>query len=309
MKLEQKRIRNSKRLLKDINELDDFFLASELTPKVKATIQKIEGWVDWDHHPNAFFPSPLYGKMSVRNAEGEFIPDKTKPKEIAYRAQEWELRDWGGNFHSGLSHVPYQRYPRDFIPPVEFQLAIKKDHHDNTYAIIDHTFSKAKEDERLIVFGANLLLEMLGNVIAYTPGENNDEIPTPTHFETVNWEILPKGERIWDAVNSNERGRLSRSEQSMLQQRFDFIMSHQPDNVYRGIGGYDGYFVFDFPKEQGKHYYIFDSMLYGMATYVFDGDWREISKLTKKEILTQHIQLDRLIHNDGWAEKLRTYLG
>ena len=308
MRLDQKRIRNTKRLLKDISEQGNFFLASEISPAMKVKIANVEGWTDWNQHPYAFFPAPLYGKMSVRNAEGEYVEDRTKPKETAYRALEWELPNWGGSgVHSGVSEIPYQRFPRNFIPPVEIQLAISDDKSGNAYAIVDRHFKKDESDEKIAVFCSNLLLEIFGNVIAYSSTTNGVDIPAPTHFETVNWEILPKGDKIWDAINSNERKRLTKSEQSLLRERFDYIMARRPTNVYRGIGGYSGYFVFDFPIGHKGHYYIFDSIVYGMATYIFDGNWQEISKLTKKEILTQHIQIDRIIHNEAWAEKLRPY--
>lgn len=51
-------------------------------------------------------PQPYIGIMSKRNTVGEFIADKTKPKETQYRAQNWSLKDWGGTWHSGTSEVP-----------------------------------------------------------------------------------------------------------------------------------------------------------------------------------------------------------
>lgn len=56
------------------------------------------------------------GIMSKRNTVGDFIADKTKPKETQYKAQNWSLKDWGGTWHSGTSEVPYLGYPKNFTP-------------------------------------------------------------------------------------------------------------------------------------------------------------------------------------------------
>lgn len=42
----------------------------------------------------SIFPPPFLGIMSERNSVGEYIAQTDKPKETAYRAQEWELDDW-----------------------------------------------------------------------------------------------------------------------------------------------------------------------------------------------------------------------
>ena len=46
----------------------------------------------------------------------------------------------------------------------------------------------------------------------------------------------------------------------------------------------------------------------GNATYVFDKDWEELSKLTKAQILDEGLQRDRVIHRKGWHQRIRHLL-
>ena len=38
--------------------------------------------------------------------------------------------------------------------------------------------------------------------------------------------------------------------------------------------------------------------------YVFDKNWLEFSKLTKKEILDRNLHIKRIIHKDGWEKEV-----
>jgi hypothetical protein len=44
--------------------------------------------------------------------------------------------------------------------------------------------------------------------------------------------------------------------------------------------------------------------MYGQATYVFDRDWKEVSKLTKKQIIDGGLAKARLIHNKSWKNEI-----
>ena len=67
----------------------------------------------------------------------------------------------------------------------------------------------------------------------------------------------------------------------------------------------DGQVIFGFPH---KNLHILESMYFGNATYVFDERWEELSKMTKAEILDQRLQTDRVIHEEGWENRVRNLL-
>ena len=50
---------------------------------------------------------------------------------------------------------------------------------------------------------------------------------------------------------------------------------------------------------------ILESLIYGNAIYVFDKNWLEFSKLTKKEILDENLHMKRIIHKKGWEKEVR----
>ncbi|MDF7683345.1 hypothetical protein PT287_07500 [Lactobacillus sp. ESL0679] len=296
MKITKKRIRKVEKYLSDISQDAEFMLGVRLNSNVMNIINEKFDSVNGD---KLFIPRPYIGKMSQRNTVGEFIPDKSKPKEIAYRTHEWVLKDWGGNLHSGISEDPYERYPRIFKSPKNFKfVCIDKK------LIISKKFINNKNELNNIKFAINLLLEIFSEAETFEINEESRKIESIK--ETVNWQILPKGERIWKVINEGKSRKLiSKSESKRIDERFKYINRFIPDKIYQGIGGYTGYLVYEFKKAK---IYVFDSVMYGNATYIFNRSWEEVSKLTKKEILENHLEERRIIHSNNWKAELKNML-
>lgn len=303
MKLEKKRIRTTNGLLSEIDEDSTFILGTKVNKKVEKKVKEVFD-LEQVGEELSIFPTPFLGIMSKRNSIGEFIPQKDKPKETAYKAQEWTLDDWGKNTHSGTGYVPYKRYPRKFIEPKEFRLIITKTSSDEMFLHIDKIFENNEENYIDILYAANLMLEVIGEVEAFNL-DNEKNIIEITSIETINWEILPPGEKIWQSFENKRKNILSRSEKTLIKERFEFIKEYKPDSIKKGIGGYVGYLVFEFKE---KNLFVFDSIIYGDATYIFEDTWEHVSKLTKKEIITQNLEKDRIIHNKIWKLKMKKYL-
>lgn len=303
MRLTQSRVRNTIRLLSDIEENQAFYLGVNLSDSTRKIIEKKLN-VSNLYEGLTIFPTPFNGIMSVRNAVGEFVPQKDKPKEIAYRSQSWEIEDWGGYSHSGTSYVPYKRYPRLFIEPKELKYTVIKNSEDDLIFILNQKFTNNQNEFDNILFGANLTLEIFNELETFIIDSDNSIINTSS-IETVNWEILPKGEQIWESFNTQTREKLSPSEQILVKDRFDYINSFNPSIIRQGIGGYTGYLVFEFAD---KNLFIFDSIIYGEAMYVFKDDWINVSKLTKSEIIQNKLAEERIVHNKHWKTKLKKFL-
>lgn len=303
MQIKGKRIRNAQKYLLDIDEGSLFKIGNVISESMLPIIKEKFG-AESVNIGDRFFPSPLIGTMAKRNSVGEWIPQKDKPKETAYRAQEWNLQDWGGNSHSGTGYVPYKRFPRKFIEPKELELSISQVQNGPSIITVDKTFYNSPENYSEIVFAINLLLEIFGQAETFKVTEDN-MLKTLNSIETVNWEILPKGERIWEGFNNQIFSNFSPSERCLIKERFEYIDSFEPDSVKKGIGGYTGYLVFEF---KDKNLYILDSILYGEATYLFEDDWEHVSKLTKKEIIHNQLSKDRIVHNKQWKRKIQKYL-
>lgn len=303
MRLTQSRIRKTNRLLSDIEENQAFYLGVNLSDSTRKIIEKKLN-VSNLYEGLTIFPTPFNGIMSKRNSVGEFISQKDKPKETAYRSQSWEIEDWGGYSHSGTSYVPYKRYPRLFIKPKELKYTVIKNNEDGLIFILNQKFTNNQSEFDNILFGANLTLEIFNELETFIIDSANSIINTSS-VETVNWEILPKGEQIWESFNTQTREKLSSSEQILVKDRFDYINSFNPNIIRQGVGGYTGYLVFEFAD---KNLFIFDSIIYGEAMYVFKDDWINVSKLTKSEIIQNKLAEERIVHNKYWKTKLKKFL-
>ena len=303
MHLSQSHIRNTHKLLNDIEIDQKFFLGVEISDDISNIIMNqlnISEVTDGQ----MIYPSPINGIMSERNSVGEFVPQKDKPKETAYRSQSWELTDYGGYSHSGTSYVPYKRYPRIFIEPKELKLLISPDTKGKKTLIIAQVFTNVEDKYLDIIFGANLLLEIFKKVETFLI-DVKENFSNTRKIEPVNWEILPKGKKIWESFNSKMTEKLSPSEQYLINDRFEYIENFKPDKVRQGIGGYNGYLIFEFTE---KNLFIFDSILYGEAMYIFKDNWEQVSQLTKKEIIQEGLAEERIIHNKYWRAKLNKYI-
>lgn len=303
MKLKQQRVRRTKKLLSNIGEGDFFVLGVKIDKEIKDKIKEKLNIAEIKKGIS-IFPAPFLGIMSERNSIGEYIPEKDKPKETAYRAQEWAVKDWGGYEHTGTDYVPYKRYPRKFIEPKEFKLIITESDSKEKILQVNKVFQNNKHDHQDILFATNLILEIIGVVEAFKLDDNKKIMETDT-IETVNWEILPPGERIWESFGKKQKNLLSKSEKALMKERFEFIKEFQPNSIKKGVGGYIGYLIFEF---KNNNIFIFDSIIYGDATYIFEDNWERVSKLTKKEIITQGLAKDRIIHNKLWRRKIQKYL-
>lgn len=185
---------------------------------------------------------------------------------------------------------------------MKYNFATDKD--DNQIFIITQSFLNNQSNIEEILFAANLTLEIFNEVDTFILNSDKDIINSNA-VDIVNWEILPKGEQIWDSFSNKTTDKLTPSEQILVKERFDYINSFNPDVVRQGVGGYTGYLIFEFTD---KNLFIFDSILYGDAMYVFKNDWINVSRLTKREIIQNELAEERIIHNKSWKAKLNRFL-
>lgn len=296
------RVINIQKYLIDVQNQDQFVVGVQVDDSsLKERFDRLE----ITNSVEAFSPKISNGINAERNILGEFRPDKSQPKEIAYRAHHWKLKDWGGNWHEGTTPIAYQRYPRIFIEPYSVKFVMNTLATGEKILIANSTFQKDRltnQELTLVKFIVNLLVEAVGKAEIF-PLDSVTEKPVRI-IKTVDWRIIPKGERIWDFVKSGIE-HVSKSEKTMIKERFEVLESYLPDEMYKGLDSYTGYVVFYY---KNKGLYIFDSIIYGQATYVFDGNWKEVSQLTKKQIIDNQIAKARIVHNKHWNNRIAQLL-
>lgn len=248
-------------------------------------------------------PAPV-GPVSRFNAHGKEIVRHDLPMETAYRQREWSWTEWHGRARverTGIVDVPYQRYPRDFVPPPSVELEVVTNPAEALYVVVGaEPYDDAHHDS--LVHKANLLLEIFGECEVLRD-DAQPFIRAPQR--RLNWEVLPAGELPWEQVRTAVEPIVTRERpgnRPPIWTRFQAIQRHRPDFHALGRGGFRGYVVFGFER---LGLYVLESAHYGNATYLLDRDWEHLSQLTKAELLNQDLHHARIIHRaHAWRRQL-----
>ena len=228
--------------------------------------------------------------------------------ETAYRQREWSWEQWAGyrttETHSKIVDVPYKRYPRTFIPPPSIELSIVKNRVDKKYIIAPEQKLNFINSEPLIHI-INIFLEIFG----YCEVLSEDlKDYTFRNVRRLNWEILPPGKWPWIKIKDEVMPiiqKATQQKQVVIKYRLRVITNFNPEFVAIGRAGFYGYLIFGFP---GKNLYMLESLFTGNATYIFEENWENLSKLTKAEILQAKLQKDRIIHREKWDYYIKNLL-
>lgn len=124
----------------------------------------------------------------------------------------------------------------------------------------------------------------------------------------LNWQVLPTGKYPWAVLKQEvDKVLVTRPPGSrvVIENRLEAIRREQPEFLAVGRAGFSGYLVFGFPA---KELFVLESTLEDNATYVFGDDWEALAKMTKAEILSEDKQKDRIIHREGWENRIGALL-
>lgn len=248
-------------------------------------------------------PSPRYGKPFFDNAEGRISIHRNEEKEIAYSYREWDFKDWHGNWHSAATYIPYKRFPRTQAPPLNIEMAIFNGDSNEKILVTAGPIIKKQENEFVLKTSMNMFLSLFNRFETF---DKNLKKPVSI-IKTVPWELLKPGTK---ANNDYEIEKIlktvKKSQQSMYKGDIDFLKKHNPSMIATGKMGFHGYIAFFYSN---KNIAILESVIPGNATYIFDKNWEEFSKLSKTEVLSSRLQKDRVFHNETWKSNIEKYIG
>jgi len=307
MILTKKRIRNTNILKGMIEKGSQFTIGVKDLDRFSEILKEV-GFPDKLKNGYSILPSFGFGPISLYNAEGKFIKHKDRPMETAYRTTEWRWKEWHGPYDrvekSKLVDVPYKRYPRTFIQPPSIEFTIVQVN-DADKVLVGPVVNYVVANEQKIVHTINLFLEIFGECQFFTKGlDEINKLPV----KRLNWRILPPGQRPWSQLKKEIQliiDEAPKGNRVVIGHRLETINKYKPNFAAVGEGGFKGYIVLGFDD---KSIYTFENLRYGNATYFFDRNWRELSKKTKAEILNKKLQIDRVIHREGWDNKIRKWL-
>lgn len=298
MKIKQRRVINLQRNLGIIPKGTDTIIAIEAPERFRRVLTTA-GFTNNLEVGEQVLPAPSFGPLSRYNALGKLIVHRNQPKETTSRVIDWHWIEWHGPDRveqSKLVDVEYERYPRTFMPPpsVELRVAVTP---AGRRVVVSPIFRYSDETEQELKHVINLYLEMFRECTILT-GDLDQIIQAP--IKRLNWRILPPGKRPWEQLREQLEPivrRARRGNQELIWRRLQTINRFGPDFVAIGQGGFRGYVVFGFPDEE---LFVFESAFIYNATYVFDEQWEDLSKLTKAEILSEDLQKARIIHTSKW---------
>jgi hypothetical protein len=298
-----KKVRKSEQYLVHLAEGEKGYIGLAITEELIPKLIEI-GFEKDLKEGECVLPSPKFGRVSKFNSNGVEEPQRDLPKERCSTPIYWQWKDWGGNYHSEVRYRPYERYPRKFIaPPCTELLIIKKG--EEKFVLAGEAIIKGNTDEANIVHNINLMLELFNKVEIF---RDNLEKYKPTNIIKLNWELLPSGAMCWEQYQKHLEPVLQRATSGkipVIRHRLEKIEELKPEFRARGEKGYQGYIVFGFPSQ---NLYVLESAMYGNATYVFEGDWATLSKLTKAEILAGNLHKHRIIHQQGWEKQIESII-
>ena len=244
-----------------------------------------------------------YSSITKFNSEGSYIKRPDLGEETIYYERLCKWREWRGRGKTveveGIRTFSRKRTCRKPISPPSIELRIvEKEGHK--IIIAAKKFSYKKDDE-LLKHTINLFLELFKECeILHEDLSGLIDLKNPNR---VNWEMLPKGEMPWEKLKEHLNPVLEQTKKTKRvadEARLKHILSYKPVTTFCGTAGFNGYVAFVF-----KEFTILESLIYGNAIYVFDKNWLEFSKLTKKEILDENLHMKRIIHKKGWEKEVR----
>ena len=259
--------------------------------------------------PAAVVPPKSQGKYSAQNVEGIEIIRKDLPKEKHYRSIDvpnWG--DWSNGSHD--VDIPYEMYPRDFIPPKELEVTMacaNKRAGLSSYVIsfqIKETLDKtAKNFQKGLFENLNLLQENVGAC-----GVEAAEVPLTDYVKTlrVAWEILPPG-TLDDTLNRLFPGKSpTKQEKDVAVERYEFFTSLKPKSLVFGNSGFRRYFGALLEDDIA----LFENVEYGNAIYILFKNWEDLCKRTRVELLSGKCghDFERVIHTAGWEESAKAII-
>jgi hypothetical protein len=292
-----KRVMNPQKYLTFIPEGKDFYVGYKIEKGKEELLFKL-GFSEKLDVGEKVLPF-VVGNISKFNAEGKEKIRKDLPKETVYYPREWTVKDWGGHEHSGVSYMPYERYPREQILPPGIELYIMENNGEKFVVSdkLNNLDSKAEEIKHIV----NLFAELFKGIEIF---KEDMSLPIKAKIIRLNWEILPPGMNPWPKVREQIREVVKKNSSSakfMLEKRLALLEKYNPNTVAVGLGGFTGYIVFGF---KDKDFYLLESVYYGNATYVLGRNWQDISQMTKAEILNNDLHEYRLIHSEGWDKEV-----
>ena len=241
----------------------------------------------------------MISKLTVVNCDGKWNVLKHLDKEMRLIEKEYSIKDWTGNWHYGVCQFEKMCYRREFIEPLNI-------HFIRTSTGIHSIPLEIGTDDDEIKETINLLLDMNDSCVIQLEGK--EHIFNDILVEKVNWAFLPKGVEFRDAIHEKiiEKNTGRKPDYlTTIMNRSDKVLDYKPDKIWIGLNTFHEYIAYGF---ESLGLVVLESNKLSNATYVFDLNWKDLSKITKGQLISGNLFEHRLIHDQNWEAKIHSIL-
>ena len=256
----------------------------------------------------SYIPNQTTGAFSRKNINGYKIVfrDQEKVSKTWYAGERPIFGDWSkGSFSLYITKMVF---PSVTIPPRELSInaeilddeIIEETRVLSLKIFVDEVLNRNDYNFReSLFFNLNLLQENFGDSDVYeTTLTREDYLRTLI----VEWDFFPPGNREADIQRILQgRQNATRTYINALNDRYDVLMSLNPQHIISGRSGMRNYFGVQFTDTL----VAFENLQYGNAIYILFENWRELSRLSRTELLERPgNQFYRVKHKFGWQTLL-----
>lgn len=245
----------------------------------------------------------IVGPVTRFNSEGRWIVRKDLPKEVRYiRTVSWSWTEWNGDEHEDFRDIYRECYQRDIVPPPSVELTYVET--EAGRFIVSPSIERDADSADLALHTINVFLELFRSCEIASNDLSALEAPVVKH---ANWRLLPAGQYPWDRVDDHvgyALKRVSDGVRDVILDRQHTLKSLKPDECWVGEGGFDDYMAYVF---HSHGLVVLESLRRDNAIYLFKGDWRPVSRLTKAQIIQNGLHHARIVHTKDWKGKLASY--
>jgi hypothetical protein len=252
-------------------------------------------------------PQVGMGRFSRRNQEGWEIVHKDLP--MVTKTFDFDVPNYG-DWSNGSHTVSIDRkvYQRSYVDSPDLEMVVEKLRQGADEVIfklvvdfpLDRRSPNFADD---LLFALNLLQENIGAADVLSRDANQAELLATL---TLDWEIFPPG-TVDEIVARTLRsmGRATREQETLIRERIALFRSLKPKRYIQGRGGMNRYIGALFADDL----IVFENVRYGNALYVLYGNWEEISKRSRIDLLrNRDVSFERFVHSADWVERFRAHI-
>lgn len=250
-------------------------------------------------------PEASTGSWSKKNVNGWVEVHKNQPKEPYSRTFDApNFGDPAKGYHE--VEITGMRYPRTQhgakMIGFAFRL-LKVADLDFVEVYLDKSIPLTASYEVELFFQLNLFCENIGSLGILL----EDECHRPP-VTAVTWQIFPTMplEEIQERLTGPIQDPVRRQRAvEVVADRYNFFQSLDATEIIVGNDGFTRYFGAVFQDKVA----FFECINYGNAIYLLGEDWRELTQLSRTELLTTPgLRYERIVHTKNWKQKARQEL-